>query len=116
MDKQVHLDFAWVMVTKLTGCGTLISKIYGIHGGSIFGPKRHNFNKLGKGSLDDATHLIMNTKALFRQNIFMFSLCSPKHLTHWMGHFLSKGHNLIELIQNGYKILCILETPKSVVW
>ena len=88
------------MLTKLTGCRTSISKTCDIRSGAIDGPQRHNLNKLGNGSRDDATNII--SKLYFEglvvsdKNIFfMFSIYKHKHLTHWKGHFSPKGHNLI---------------------
>ena len=52
------------MLTKLTEFRTStylyisLSKTCDLCGGAIFGPQRHSLNKLGSGSLDDATNII----------------------------------------------------------
>ena len=54
------------MLTKLTGCRTSyflyihvsLCKTCDLRGGVIFGPQGHDLNKLGRGSLDDATNVI----------------------------------------------------------
>ena len=42
------------------------------HGAGQFWPQEHNFNKLGRGPLDDALYLVVSDKILF-----MFSLYKP---------------------------------------
>ena len=50
------------MLTKLTGCRTSTNKTCDNCSEAIFGRQRHNLNKLGRGSQDDATNI--NIKAL----------------------------------------------------
>ena len=56
--------FPLISLTKLTGCRTStflyisLSKTCEICGEVIFCPQGHNLNKLGRGSLDDATYKI----------------------------------------------------------
>ena len=56
--------FPLIMLIKLTGCKTStilymsLSTTYDLRGGVTFGPQGHNSNKLGRGSLDDATYII----------------------------------------------------------
>ena len=61
------------MLTKLTGCRTSTNKTCDIRGGAIFGRQRHNLNKLGRGSQDDATNIISR---LWAKNIFFMFLSS----------------------------------------
>ena len=42
-------------------------------GGVIFWPQEHNLNKLGRGPLDDASHLVVSDNKIF----FMFSQNKP---------------------------------------
>ena len=51
------------MLTKLKGCRTSTNKTCDIRSGAIFGRQRHNFNKLGRGSQDDATNIISRLQA-----------------------------------------------------
>ena len=52
-----------VMLTKLTGCRTStflyksLFKTFDLRGGVIYGPQGHDLNKLGRGSLNDATYI-----------------------------------------------------------
>ena len=51
------------MLTKLTGCRISTNKTCDIRDGAIFGHQRHNLNKLGRGSQDDATNIILRLQA-----------------------------------------------------
>ena len=50
------------MLTKLTGCSAStflyisLFKTFDFQAGVTFGPQGHDLNKLGRGSLDDATY------------------------------------------------------------
>ena len=69
----VSLKLNWVMLTKLTGCRTSTNKTCDIQGRAIFGRKRHNLNKLGRGSQDDATNIIQGSRPSgFRQEDIFF--------------------------------------------
>ena len=59
----------WVMLTKLTGCRTSTNQTCEIQAKAIFSHQAegYNFNKLGRGSQDDATR--HNIKA---QGILVF--------------------------------------------
>ena len=106
------------MLTKLTGCrtSTLLyispSKTCDLHGRAIFGPQRHNLNKLGRGPLDYKHNIKPLGLLLFQTRFFfIFSLNkSIKHVTHRTGLFLPQGHTL-NLSDNGELTLCKLETP-----
>ena len=52
-------------VDKITGCRASANKTCDIRGGGgvIFGRQRHNLNKLGRGSQDDATNIISRLHA-----------------------------------------------------
>ena len=76
------------MLTKLTGFRTStflfisLSKRCDLRGTASFGPQGHNLNKLGRGSLDDATNIISRLYAsLVSDKMFfyfsMFSLYKP---------------------------------------
>ena len=56
--------FPLTMLTELTGYRTStfhyisLCKTCNLRGVAIFGPQGRDMNKLGRGSLDDATHII----------------------------------------------------------
>ena len=54
----------------------------------LFLPPGYNLNKLGRGSLGDASYQMSRLYAvLFRTRIFF-------HVSPWEGPFLAQGHNL----------------------
>ena len=69
------------MLTNLTWCRTSTNKTCVIRGRASFGRQKHNLNKLGRGSQDDATNII---SMLYDKKIFFM--------------FLPHGHYFIELV------------------
>ena len=66
------------MLTKLTGCRTLTNKTCDIQTEAIFGRQRHNLNKLGIGSQDDALNIISRLKAWLFQTRRLFYVFGPR--------------------------------------
>ena len=68
--------FLLIMMTKLTACRTITFLFIGLSKTcDISGPQGHDWNKFGRGSLDDATALCLEVSD---KKIFYVSLYDPQ--------------------------------------
>ena len=103
-----------IMLTELTGFRTStlhyisLCKSFNLGGVAIFGPQRHDMNKLGRGSLDDATHIISMILAKWFHNIKALGLMISNKIFCMFFLYVLYLHFIINILNLGIKTdICI---------